>query len=142
MNHYEQAAEDNFYGRSSVALDAAIFDFVLFDHLTMGEVVLQREVIQLFKLQIEQTSAAMTGLDDKAAWASLAHTLRGSAAAVGATAIANLARNWENVAELPNAGRRVAFRELLAIQAEQYFANVDRVFASSAVRRTAVPVAR
>lgn len=115
---------DQFYGHTSVAFDSKVFDFELFDHLTMGEVDLQVEVIELFRMQIMTTLEAIGSLKANSEWIVLAHTLKGAAAAVGATQIVSLAQNLEANVDLPGPG---LVKGQLGILAEKYFAEAYRV---------------
>jgi HPt (histidine-containing phosphotransfer) domain-containing protein len=117
---------DAFYGKTTTPYDKRIFDFDLFDHLTMGDFALQEEVINLFRLQI-QSSLDTFGMEpDGNAWRMNAHTLKGAAAAVGAVRIAVQAESWERSGDMPS--DLSAARSLLEALAGQYFAEVERVF--------------
>lgn len=62
-----------------------------FDHLNLyvqGDIDLTREVFGLFKHQVEMWSRALTPDADDDTWASVVHSLKGSARAVGAQALA------------------------------------------------------
>ncbi len=115
-----------FYGFSRVALNPAVFDFDMFDHLTMGEKDLQLEVIGLFRLQVEQTLDLIETVIISKDWVALCHTLRGAAASVGATAIVAQLQDWET-AKVPDENARQRNHERLASLATQYFADVQRV---------------
>jgi HPt (histidine-containing phosphotransfer) domain-containing protein len=75
--------------------DTAVFDFAAFNHTTFGEKNLQQEILQLFLTQLDDTARALATPVDESQWRYLAHTLKGAAAAVGATAIKNIASSWE-----------------------------------------------
>ena len=81
---------------SSTEADAAVFDIEHFSSQTFGERVLQEEILQLFLTQIEDLEHRFLGEGAAASWRYLAHTLKGAAAAVGATALMRLAERWED----------------------------------------------
>ena len=64
---------------------------------TLGDGGLEREVMDLFLGQIGSLLQALHDAHDPKAWHSAAHTLRGSAATVGADAIAEAAREAERL---------------------------------------------
>jgi HPt (histidine-containing phosphotransfer) domain-containing protein len=110
-----------FFGQSQAPFDSRVFDFDMFDHLTMGDAALQDEVIHLFRQQVDSTLLAMAqgiGMRD---WIQMAHTLKGAAASVGALRIADKAGDWERTAPQVNA------KDQLELLAGQYFAEADRV---------------
>lgn len=76
---------------------AHVFDRDHFDQQTFSELSLQREILQLFLLQIENTKTALAKGPTASDWRYISHTLKGAAAAVGAIAIARLAEEWESV---------------------------------------------
>lgn len=58
-----------------------------FDHLqrfTLGDRSLEREVLDLFRDQVRSSIARLRASSDDATWRLIAHTLKGSAAGVGA----------------------------------------------------------
>ncbi len=62
-----------------------------FDHLNRfvhGDVPLTKELFGLFKHQVEMWSRVLDAKADDETWVSVVHTLKGSANAVGATALA------------------------------------------------------
>jgi HPt (histidine-containing phosphotransfer) domain-containing protein len=70
---------------------------------TMGNIALEREVLQLF---VEQAPITLVHLEQAAtekAWRDAAHTLKGSASAIGAHAIARTAAEAELVRGEPGA---------------------------------------
>ena len=69
------------------------------DHLaryTMGDVVLEREVLGLFIGQMPVTVASLRDSGDAVSWTRAAHTIKGSARAVGAWRLAQLAEHAES----------------------------------------------
>jgi HPt (histidine-containing phosphotransfer) domain-containing protein len=117
----------SFFGHTTVTFDCKVFDFDLFDHLTMGEIDLQIEVIGLFRLQIESTNLALGDIASGQEWYGLAHTLKGAAAAVGAVQIVSLAHSWEVQTDVPDGIAKAQLRQLLDLLAGQYFAETTRV---------------
>lgn len=62
---------------------------------TMGNRALEIEVLQLFAGQAPETMASLVSARDAKAWHAAAHTLKGSARAVGAFAVADAAETAE-----------------------------------------------
>lgn len=62
---------------------------------TLGDVALEKEVLQLFLHQLPQTIRALSDAVTDRDWMIAAHTLKGSCRAVGAWRIANLAEQAE-----------------------------------------------
>lgn len=80
--------------------DRAI-DLVHLSRMTFGDRALEREVLQLFIRQSEQILAKIESADADGL-ARLAHTLKGSAAGVGAWAVADAASALEQGAKAHN----------------------------------------
>lgn len=71
-----------------------------FDHLNQyvgGDKSLTAEVFSLFKHQVEMWGRALVVDADDETWASVTHSLRGTALAVGATQLAQLCENAEEL---------------------------------------------
>lgn len=88
-----------------------------FDHLNLyvqGDIDLTKEVFGLFKHQIEMWGRALVAEADDDSWASVVHSLKGSARAVGAMALANRCERAESlVGEKKTAGaRQVAVQDI------------------------------
>jgi HPt (histidine-containing phosphotransfer) domain-containing protein len=74
---------------------------------TMGDVALEREVMQLFLAQLPKTIAALSGAVNDHEWRIAAHTLKGSGRAIGAWRIARLAEQAERLAGVKNRASHV-----------------------------------
>lgn len=88
-----------------------------FDHLNLyvqGDTDLTREVFGLFKHQAEMWGRALTPEADDDTWASVVHSLKGSARAVGAQALAERCERAETLTgESKTAGaRQVAVQDI------------------------------
>ena len=70
-------------------------DHVHLARYTMGNKALELEVLQLFAGQAPETLASLEAAGDAKAWHIAAHTLKGSARAVGAFALATAAEAAE-----------------------------------------------
>lgn len=84
---------------SEVSEDRVFFDLAHFEATTMHDLTLQVEILMLFNQQLDSVAkkleaGELAGPDRKF----LGHTLRGSAAAVGAIEIEALAQVWEAAA--------------------------------------------
>lgn len=78
-----------------------IFDRKHFSTYTMGDAMLEREIVGLFMAQLHEVSARLNQVLTPQEWIFMAHTLRGSAAAVGAFVLLDLAVNWEDARVQP-----------------------------------------
>ncbi|MFY0611646.1 MAG: Hpt domain-containing protein [Hyphomicrobiaceae bacterium] len=68
------------------------------DHLaryTLGDAALEQEVLGLFIGQVPETLAMLRNSDDSESWLRAAHTIKGSARAVGAWKLADAAQRAE-----------------------------------------------
>ncbi|MCG6203329.1 Hpt domain-containing protein [Rhodopseudomonas sp. HC1] len=65
------------------------------ERMTLGDVALEREVLRMFSAQAASVVALLASWPDDAAV--LAHTLKGSARAIGAFAVADAAGELEDV---------------------------------------------
>jgi HPt (histidine-containing phosphotransfer) domain-containing protein len=76
---------------------APILDLVHLSRQTFGDHALETELLSLFDRQAEQFSARLAepGARDRGSRADLAHTLKGSARAVGAFALGDAAEAYE-----------------------------------------------
>ena len=88
-----------------------------FDHLNQyvgGNKSLTAEVFSLFKHQVEMWGRALVVDADDETWASVTHSLRGTALAVGATQLAQLCENAEELVGDSNrpGGRDVALQNI------------------------------
>ncbi len=81
---------------SAGAIDRAVtLDRAHLAHYTMENRELEREIVTLFLQQLPSTTAMLKTAGNYADWKLAAHTLKGSAAAVGATRINALAVELE-----------------------------------------------
>ncbi|MGB6230940.1 MAG: Hpt domain-containing protein [Litorimonas sp.] len=83
-----------------------------FDHLDRyvgGDVGLTREIFSLFTHQTEMWGKGLSANSDDEVWASVTHSLKGSAKAVGATRLAALCEAAEG---LVGDGRRMGARDV------------------------------
>ena len=90
--------------------------------VTLGNRVLEREVLELFAGQLQSYVEQLRAANSEKDWKFLAHTIKGSALAVGANKLANLA----HMAECLDFGAEPVDRERLRRQA------ADGVAAASA----------
>jgi HPt (histidine-containing phosphotransfer) domain-containing protein len=76
----------------------AVFDKSHFENATMHDVVLQREILGLFFVQLEQVRERVNmGPVSEEDAKFLAHTLRGAASAVGAMELEKIGTKWEKI---------------------------------------------
>jgi HPt (histidine-containing phosphotransfer) domain-containing protein len=90
-----------------LAPDDGPIDFAHLNRMTLGDASLEREVLALFSAQSAQLIDAIGGLPEDAR--ALAHTLKGSARAIGAFAVADAATRLEEaLASGSNSSERLA----------------------------------
>lgn len=94
-----QAAVDVYERAKPEALKVAVLDRDHLARMTFGDRSLEREVLQLFDRQSELLLDRMRA-SEPAAIATLAHTLKGSAAGIGATRVASAAAEVEATAQV------------------------------------------
>jgi len=97
---------------------APLLDRAYLSRFTLGNLDLEREVLGLFADQAPNYLQRMQTAASPQDWREAAHTLKGSAAAVGAVKVAKLAESIERVAP-PEAG---AAREALCADLAQAIA--------------------
>lgn len=103
------------------------------DHLrryTLGDRVLELEILGLFADQLPITIGAMMNAPSDKEWGIAAHTLKGSARAVGAWTLAAIAESAERVHQLPDAAERGKYVQRLeeaAGEARAYIASLGQV---------------
>jgi len=100
-----------------------------FDHLrrfTLGDVSLEREVLGLFRDQARSSLARLRAASDDAAWREIAHTLKGSAAGIGAWPM----RAAAETAERLSGTDRLARGPGAVAEIEAAFAEADRMIAA------------
>ncbi len=99
------------YSDKSSISGVPVFDRTILDASTMGDVGLQAEVLGMFRTQLDDVIRHLSHGIVEAEREFVAHTLRGTAAAVGACEIAAFAVDWEAgqplaIAALDDARRR------------------------------------
>lgn len=108
-------------GGASMAGEAAPIDHRHLQRYTLGNQALEIEVLHLFADQAPLTLADLVGAMSDKAWHMAAHTLKGSARAVGAWAIAQVAEAAERdgLSE-PHRSRNIASLEASIAAARDY----------------------
>ena len=104
-------AESVSAARPAVPSSERPVDLVHLARQTLGDRSLEREVLQLFVRQSEICLARLRGAADQAAWTAAAHSIKGSARAIGAWRVARAAESAE---ALGRPARDPAETELLA----------------------------
>ena len=79
------------------ARDRSPIDRVHLARYTLGNLALEIEILGLFAMQAPQTLEQLRTADTGKAWRDAAHTLKGSARAVGANRVADLATQAETL---------------------------------------------
>jgi HPt (histidine-containing phosphotransfer) domain-containing protein len=98
--------------RAGASVPAAAIDRAYLARFTLGNESLAREVLELFAAQAPLYLAALQRASTDREWREAAHTLKGSAAAVGARQLQRLAELAERVGRGPAGAARDAEREL------------------------------
>ena len=96
-----------------------------YDHLNRyvgGDVALTREVFGLFTHQVEMWGRGLSADADDEVWASVTHSIKGSAKAVGAVHLAELCERAE---DLVGEGRRLGARQVAEQNIEHEIALVQ-----------------
>ena len=89
---------------------AAPIDFDHLNRYTLGDKALEREILGLFSQTLAVSIETMTAPSTHKEWAAATHTLKGSARAIGATWLAELAQKAEvtnDTAKAPSARRDI-----------------------------------
>lgn len=89
---------ENVYDSDMAGRAASPIDLVHLARQTMGDRELEQELLALFDHQAAQIADKLKIAEAGAASADLAHKLKGSARAIGATLIAEAAENYEHAA--------------------------------------------
>lgn len=123
------ADAEGLQGRSSTPGEQVPVDLVHLRRFTMGDERLELEILGLFADQLPITISALKSADSEKAWGMAAHTLKGSARAVGAWSLATIAENAERLAPSADPIERsevVRSLEEAASVARQYIASLGQ----------------
>ena len=108
-----QDGDEYFRSTKDVESDTPVIDLGYLQLFTLGDSALQNEVLGLFREQVASSVSALRKSiadDDCASWRMAAHTLKGSARAVGAFRLAQEAERAERDNETLNSRARGAER--------------------------------
>lgn len=94
--------------QAAAAACPAPIDFVHLRRYTLNDAALEKEILDLFAAHLPLTIGELRSAVDPLAWNRAAHTLKGSARAVGAGALADLAASAEQTAGLSDPAVRRA----------------------------------
>lgn len=101
-----------------------------FDHLNrfvQGDVALTKELFGLFKNQVEMWVRVLDPKADDETWVSAVHSLKGSANAVGAVALAERCERAENlVGETKTSGARLVAVQDIEFRISRAVAEIQR----------------
>jgi HPt (histidine-containing phosphotransfer) domain-containing protein len=111
------------------AATAASFDQPHLARYTMGNPDLEREIIGLFLQQLPSIVAMLDEAETAAQWKMAAHTLKGSAAAVGATAIHACAVDLEGHAPIPNVDVKIKLLTELRLRVDHFNTVIGGIYA-------------
>jgi HPt (histidine-containing phosphotransfer) domain-containing protein len=102
-------------------------DLVHLRRYTLGDRGLELEILGLFADQLPITIGALKNAPSEKEWAMAAHTLKGSARAVGAWSLATIAESAERLhglADIAERGAIVRRLEAAAREAREYIASL------------------
>lgn len=105
------AATEQARSPASAAAARAPIDFAHLRRYTLNDAVLEKEILELFAAQLPVTIADLRAAGDPVKWKRAAHTLKGSARAVGAGELAELAASAEQAAASADPAARRAIVE-------------------------------
>lgn len=109
----EQAAANNADGGSV----KAVVDLAHLNQYTLGDLSLQSELLQLFRVQLKNQTEDLVSCSDATLWKSAVHTLKGAARSVGAAQVAEVSEAMERVPFSDAAGRAAVLSRLVAARA-------------------------
>jgi hypothetical protein len=104
---------------------SVVFSKAVLDDSTMGDPALQSEVIQLFRAQFGRPLELFADVTDSQAWRFAAHSLRGTAAALGGLEVAGLATAMELDGMPANHNDRIAMICMLDSAVSRFLAEVS-----------------
>ncbi len=99
--------------------DLAFLDTVFLGKYTLGDRLLEREVLQMFVEQTELYMARLSSPSGEKDWYEAAHSLKGSARGIGAFKVGMRAEQLEKIAEPIQESARCAILVLLREDLEQ-----------------------
>jgi HPt (histidine-containing phosphotransfer) domain-containing protein len=107
-------------------------DLTYLRRFTFGNVELEREVLGLFADQAPQYLSHLRTARSTKAWGDAAHTIKGSARAVGAWQLARAAEAAERLKDQPEPGRRLQAIELVAAAMDEARRYIDNLYPEAA----------
>ena len=106
-----------------------------FARFTRGNAKLEREVLELFCAQMPISLQRLRGARSGGAWRDAAHTIKGSASAIGAWRLAGMAELARSIDIENAAGRSQGWRDAaeraLSEAAEDVCRHIERLYAKS-----------
>ena len=102
----------------------AVVDLAHLDQYTLGDLSLQAELLQLFRMQLKNQTEELVSCGDATLWKSAVHTLKGAARSVGAGPVADVAEALEMV-EFSDAAARTAVLSCLIATRAAFEAQIE-----------------
>jgi len=96
---------------------AAPIDLAILRRYTMDDKALQKEILDLFAGQLDVLLKSLHAAATTEDWFRAAHTLKGSARAVGATLLASALEDAETLSDVQDTGRRQVLLDRLEAEA-------------------------
>jgi HPt (histidine-containing phosphotransfer) domain-containing protein len=122
-------------GTPANRLGAAALDRSYLARFTLGNAMLEREVLELFAARAPVYLDRLRQADNRRAWKEAAHTIKGSASAIGAWRLARFAEMAERIdieagAAIEHDCRSDALAAV-AIASEEVCRHIERLFAGT-----------
>ena len=102
---------------SKPANSSEIIDIVHLDQYTLGDQGLQKELLQLFRIQLKDQVNELMACASEINWKSACHLLKGASRAVGAWQISQIAEALEEASFEDDANRAALLSKLLSAKA-------------------------
>lgn len=120
------AADDGAVAKPRAGQPAGVFDLVHLRTYTLGMADLEREILGLFLEQLPKSKAALDQAMSAKDWHMAAHTLKGSALAVGAKRLAEIGAKAE-ATNCKDAAARAAILDQVAEATAEVAAEISRL---------------
>ena len=114
--------------KTAGAVDDEVLNRAHLAHYTLDSAELEREIVALFLQQLPSTIGMLRGAKSATDWKMAAHTVKGSAAAVGATRINAIASELEEYAAVRRSAPAKALLVELDHAAERFKETVGRIY--------------
>jgi HPt (histidine-containing phosphotransfer) domain-containing protein len=108
--------------------EAAVFDRAHLARYTMDSPELEREVVELFVAQLPSILVSLHNANTAEDWRIAIHTIKGSALAIGAVRISEIAKNLESISGFHGTEARQKLLADLNLAAQEFDALAQRLY--------------